>query len=63
VELFESFKNPFGPAIYLGSFDECECDSNVPYWGFEAWYSLVHHHIDPEFSDEGVGAGSVTIEE
>jgi len=63
VELFEALEDAFDPAIYLGSFDKCECDCNASYWGFKAWYPLVSHHIDPKLSDEGVGSGPVTIKE
>jgi len=63
VELFEAFKDAFYPSIYLGSFDECEHDSNAPYWGFEAWHSLVSYHVYPEFSNKGISTSSVTIEE
>jgi len=61
VELFEAFQYSLDPAIYLGSFDECECDHDMPYWGFEARHSLVSHHVDPELSEEGISPGSVAI--
>ncbi len=63
MKLFQSFKDSLYPAIYLGSFDKCECDCDALYWGLEAQYSLVSHHVDLEFSDESVGTGSVAIEE
>jgi len=63
VELFEAFEDPFDPAIYLGAFDKCEHNRDVPYWGFEAWYSLVGHHVYPKFSNKAIGLGSIAVKE
>src|SRR5216683_2877411 len=62
-ELFKSFEDSFYPSVYLWSFDKGEgyCDSS--YWGFKAWYPLVHHHIDLEFLYKGICASSVTIKD
>jgi len=63
VELFKSFEDLFDPPIYLGAFDECKRYGNMPYWGFEAWHSLVCHHVNPELSYKHVGVCSISIEE
>ncbi len=63
MQLFKAFEDTLYLAVYLGAFDECEHDRDVPYWGLEARYSLVSHHVYPKFSDEGIGVSSVAIEE
>jgi len=63
VELFKAFKDAFDPTVYLGSFDKHERDCDAPYRGFKAWYSLVGHYVYLKFPNEGVGSGSVAIEE
>jgi len=62
VKLFKSFEDSFDPSVHLGSFDECECYHNVPYWGFEAQYSLVFHHVDSEFSYKHICASPISVE-
>jgi len=63
VKLFESFEDALHPSIYLQSFDKSECNCYMPDRGFEAWYPLVSHHVYPKFSNEGVCAGSVAVEQ
>ncbi len=63
AELFQPFEDAFHPSVYLWPFDKGECDCYTPDWGFEAWYSLVSHHVYPKLSDEGVCVGYVAVEQ